>query len=60
LRDIIATSYWIRTPLSGMARPLRILLPGIWFHVTARGNERRVIYENDRMIENLDLTPIAR
>jgi hypothetical protein len=27
-----------------MARPLRSERPGAWYHVTARGTERRVIY----------------
>jgi putative transposase len=31
-----------------MARPTRIDLEGGWYHVTARGNERRAIYRNDR------------
>src|SRR4030095_735889 len=31
-----------------MARPLRIDLPGGWYHVTARGNERRPLYRSDR------------
>jgi putative transposase len=31
-----------------MARPLRIERPGGWYHVTARGNERRAIYRDDR------------
>jgi REP element-mobilizing transposase RayT len=31
-----------------MARPLRIERPGVWYHVTARGNERRPIYRDDR------------
>ena len=30
-----------------MTRPLRINLAGGWYHVTARGNERRVIYRDD-------------
>lgn len=30
-----------------MARPLRIERPGAWYHVTARGNERRPIYVDD-------------
>ena len=30
-----------------MARPLRIDRPGAWYHVTARGIERRVIFRND-------------
>ena len=29
-----------------MARPLRIERPGAWYHVTARGNERRTIYRD--------------
>mgnify|MGYP003339649998 FL=1 len=31
-----------------MARPLRIDVAGGWYHVTARGIERRVIYRDDR------------
>ena len=31
-----------------MARPLRIERPGAWYHVTARGNERRSIYLDER------------
>lgn len=31
-----------------MARPLRIDLAGAWHHVTCRGNERRVIFRDDR------------
>jgi REP-associated tyrosine transposase len=30
-----------------MARPLRVEFPGAWFHVTARGNERRAIFRSD-------------
>jgi REP element-mobilizing transposase RayT len=30
-----------------MARPIRIERPGAWYHVTARGNERRWIYRDD-------------
>ncbi len=30
-----------------MARPLRIYVPGAWYHVTARGNERRDIFRDD-------------
>ena len=30
-----------------MARPLRINWAGSWYHVTARGNERRDIYRDD-------------
>jgi REP element-mobilizing transposase RayT len=26
-----------------MARPIRIERPGAWYHITARGNERRPI-----------------
>jgi len=31
-----------------MARPLRIERAGGWYHITARGNERRPIYRDDR------------
>jgi REP element-mobilizing transposase RayT len=31
-----------------MARPLRIEHPGGWYHLTARGNERRAIFRDDR------------
>jgi uncharacterized RDD family membrane protein YckC len=31
-----------------MARPVRIERPGAWYHVTARGNERRPIYWDNR------------
>jgi hypothetical protein len=31
-----------------MARPLRIEVSGGWYHVTARGNERRAIYRDDQ------------
>src|ERR1051325_3780267 len=31
-----------------MARPLRIVCPGAWYHVTARGNERRDIFRDDK------------
>lgn len=31
-----------------MARPLRIEFPGAVYHVTARGNERKPIYRDDR------------
>jgi len=30
-----------------MARPLRIEHPGGWYHITARGNERRAIFRDD-------------
>jgi|SRR5688572_10506247 len=30
-----------------MARALRIEFPGAWYHVTARGNERRAIFRSD-------------
>src|SRR6266566_4800724 len=30
-----------------MARPLRIERAGAWYHITARGTERRVIYKDD-------------
>jgi putative transposase len=31
-----------------MTRPLRILIPGGYYHVTCRGNERRSIFRDDR------------
>src|SRR5437667_11980997 len=31
-----------------MARPLRMERVGAWYHVTARGTERRVIFADDR------------
>ena len=30
-----------------MARPLRILIAGGWYHVTSRGNRREPIYRTD-------------
>jgi REP element-mobilizing transposase RayT len=30
-----------------MSRPLRIEFPGAFYHVTARGNRREAIYEDD-------------
>ena len=30
-----------------MTRPLRILIPGAFYHVTCRGNDRRTIYRDD-------------
>ena len=31
-----------------MARPLRIEYPGMWYHVTSRGNERGEIFRDDK------------
>jgi len=31
-----------------MTRPLRIHYPGAWYHVTCRGNERALIYKDDK------------
>jgi len=40
-----------------MARPLRILYPNAFYHVTCRGNDRRVIFRDDhdrtRFLEQL-------
>ena len=40
-----------------MARPLRILYPNAFYHVTCRGNDRRVIFRDDhdrtRFVERL-------
>jgi putative transposase len=33
--------------LLSMARPLRIVRPGLWYHITARGIERRPIFRDD-------------
>ena len=42
-----------------MARPLRIERAGVWYHVTARGNERKAIYRSDRDREHfLELLPV--
>ncbi|MCX6356712.1 MAG: transposase [Candidatus Aureabacteria bacterium] len=30
-----------------MARPLRIIYPGAWYHVTCRGNEKATIFRDD-------------
>jgi REP element-mobilizing transposase RayT len=30
-----------------MARPLRILYPNAFYHVTCRGNDRRAIFSDD-------------
>ena len=31
-----------------MARLLRVDRPGLWYHLTARGNEQRVTFRDDR------------
>jgi REP element-mobilizing transposase RayT len=31
-----------------MARPLRIAFPGAFYHVTARGNERKTVFKSKR------------
>ena len=31
-----------------MARPLRLYYPGAFYHITARGNERKNIFNSDR------------
>jgi hypothetical protein len=31
-----------------MARPLRIVFPGAFYHVTARGNERKAVFKSIR------------
>ena len=33
---------------SNMARPLRIAFPGAFYHVTARGNERKAVFKSER------------
>src|SRR5436853_4972155 len=32
---------------AGMARPLRVEFEGAYYHVTARGNERRAVFRDD-------------
>ena len=34
--------------VAGMARPLRIEMAGGWYHVTARGNERKRVFRDDK------------
>src|SRR5947208_1198738 len=42
-----------------MARLLRLNREGAWYHVTARGNERRAIFRDDRdRVRFLELLPI--
>src|SRR5206468_9907300 len=41
-----------RSNIALMARPLRIERPGGWYHITARGNERRPIFRDDREREH--------
>jgi putative transposase len=31
-----------------MARPLRIFFPGAFYHVTARGKERKAVFKSKR------------
>ena len=31
-----------------MARPLRIIYPGAFYHVTSRGNERKAVFRSKR------------
>jgi putative transposase len=31
-----------------MARPLRITFPGAFYHITARGNERKAVFKSKR------------
>jgi putative transposase len=31
-----------------MARPLRIMYPGAFYHVTSRGNERKAVFKSKR------------
>ena len=31
-----------------MSRPLRIQYPGAFYHVTSRGNERKLVFQNSR------------
>jgi len=36
-----------------MARLLRVDRPSLWYHLTARGNEQRLIFRDDRDREHL-------
>ena len=42
-----------------MARPLRLEYPGAWYHLTGRGNERKVVFREDadrqRFVELLSM-----
>lgn len=40
-----------------MSRPLRIEYPGTFYHVTSRGNERRMIFQEDRVEKNTRKNP---
>src|SRR5438477_12603532 len=42
------TGKGISGSVNGMARQLRIERAGAWYHITARGNERRSIYRHQR------------
>ncbi len=46
-----------RIKLTVMARPLRIEKVGEWYHVTARGNERKAIFRDDADREGLEPSP---
>ena len=37
-----------------MARPLRVALPGAWYHVIARGIERRVIFRDEAYYQRFE------
>jgi hypothetical protein len=44
-----------------MARPLRLELPGSWYHLTARVNEQKAIFRQDRdRLHLLELLEEAR
>jgi REP element-mobilizing transposase RayT len=44
--------------MSGVARPVRVDVEGGWYHVTARGIERRPIFEDVRDHDHfLELLP---
>ena len=37
-----------------MARPLRVAVPGAWYHVIARGIERRVIFRDEAYYQKFE------
>jgi putative transposase len=48
VNSVLLTFFVIRLTLRRMARPLRVEFANAAYHVTARGNERRIIYRDDK------------
>jgi putative transposase len=42
------TQFSIFGSIERMSRPLRVLIPDGWYHVMARGNERKTVFRDDR------------